>query len=260
MERITARSNPLLAHIRRLAASGSYRRQCGEYLGDSPKLLQEALLWGAELVSVVCADGTELPVLPDGVRAVQVPADVMASVSPMKTPQGVLFTCRMRQGALPEKLTGRRYVVLEGVQDPGNVGTILRTLDAFDADGLFLLPGCADLYSPKTMRASMGAVFRRPAWTCTGQELSRLLHRSGIPLYGAALRADTVDTRRTDLSRSAIAIGSEGQGLSQELLALCDGTVRIPMSHRCESLNAAAAASVLLWEAYRGEEAEPCQR
>lgn len=255
MERITSRVNPLLAHIRRLSASGSYRRQCGEYLADSPKLLQEALLWNAELTSVVCSDGITLPSLPDHVRAVQVPEEVMASVSPMKTPQGVLFTCRIPALSLPERLTGRRYGVLEGVQDPGNVGTVLRTLDAFDGDGLFLLPGCADPYSPKTLRASMGAVFRRPVWTCTAQELSELLRRSDIPLYGAALRQDTLDARRMDFSRSAIAIGSEGRGLSQELLSLCHGTVRIPMSSRCESLNAAVAASVLLWEAYRKEEA-----
>ena len=256
MERITSRSNALLAHIRRLASSGGYRRQCGEYLGDSPKLLQEALGWGAELVAVVCGDGVELPPLPASVRAVRVPADVMVSVSPMKTPQGVLFTCRMPGLTLPEKLTGRRYAVLEGVQDPGNVGTVLRTLDAFDGDGLILLPGCADVYSPKTLRASMGAVFRRPVWACTALELRAALDRSGLPLYGAALRQDTQDARRVDFSRCAVAIGSEGRGLTQELLDLCDGTVRIPMSPRCESLNAAVAASVLLWEAYRCEEGE----
>ena len=108
MERITARSNPLLTHIRRLAADRGYRHECGEYLADSPKLLQEALLWDAELVNVVCGDGMELPPLPAGVRAVQVPADVMASVSPMRAPQGVLFTCRIPTLPLPEKLTGRR--------------------------------------------------------------------------------------------------------------------------------------------------------
>ena len=208
---------------------------------------------------MVHSGAAELPPLPADVRVVEVPADIMTSVSPMKTPQGVLFTCRIPARALPEKLTGRRYAVLEGVQDPGNVGTVLRTLDAFDADGLFLLPGCADVYSPKTMRASMGAVFRRPVWTCTGQELHTLLRRSGIPLYGAALRADTMDARAVELSRAAVAIGSEGRGLTEELLALCDGTVRIPMSPRCESLNAAVAASVLLWEAYCGEEMDACQ-
>lgn len=113
-------------------------------------------------------------------------------------------------------------MVLDGVQDPGNVGTILRTADAFHADGVFLLPGCADLYNPKTIRATMGAVFRFPVWTCAPEQLRALLSRSGLPLYGTALRQDTVDVRAVDYSRCALAIGSEGKGLSQQMLELCD--------------------------------------
>jgi len=251
METITRRTNPLMTHMRKLAASGAYRRECGEFLCDSPKLLAEALLWKAELVTVVASRGTAVPKLPAGVRLVEVPEDVMAAVSPMKTPQGVLFTCRLPQVDLPEELSGRRYMVLDGVQDPGNVGTILRTADAFDCDGLILLPGCADAYSPKTVRASMGAVFRRSVWSCTAEQLAAVLQKNDIRLYGAALRSDTLDARDVDYSRVALAIGSEGRGLSEGVLALCHKTIRIPMSERCESLNAAIAATVLLWEAYR---------
>ena len=251
MERITSRTNPLMTHLRKLSSSAAYRREQGEFLCDSPKLLQEALQWGAELVTVVAAAGTELPALPAGVRAVEVPEDVMASVSPMKTPQGVLFTCRLPETELPPVLQGRCYAVLDGVQDPGNVGTIWRTADAFGCDGLILLSGCADPYSPKTVRASMGAVFRSAVWTAQAQEMKAALEQSNIPLYGAALRDDTLDAREVDYTRAALAIGSEGRGLSAEVLALCDKTVRIPMSERCESLNAAIAAAVLLWEAYR---------
>ena len=250
-EHITGRTNPLLTHLRKLAASGDYRRQSGEFLCDSPKLLQEALLWGAPLCTVVADEDAGLPTLPGGVRCVRLPRELMASVSPMKTPQGVLFTCRYTPAPLPEILTGRHYVVLDGVQDPGNVGTVIRTADAFDADGVLLLPGCADPYSPKTLRSSMGALFRRPVWCCTAQEAAALLRRSQIPLYGAALRQDTKDARHVDYTHAAVAIGSEGRGLCAEVLALCDCTVRIPMSERCESLNAAVAASVLLWEMYR---------
>jgi len=139
MEHITSRHNPLMGHIRRLAGSAAYRRATGEFLCDSPKLLQEALLWQAEITAVVTI--SPLPRLPEHIRQVQVPEDVMASISPVKTPQGVLFTCRLPQLPLPQTLTGRRYVLLDGVQDPGNVGTILRTLDAFDADGLLLTGG-----------------------------------------------------------------------------------------------------------------------
>lgn len=253
METITSRQNPLCTHLRKLSSSAAYRRQCGEFLCDSPKLLQEALLWGSELHTVVVTAGTEAPPLPKGVRLVEVPADVMRSVSPMETPQGTLFTCAIHTEPLPETLAGRRYVVLDTLQDPGNVGTILRTADAFHADGMFLVNGCADLYNPKTLRATMGAVFRCPVWTVGVEELSALLKRSGIPLYGAALREDTLDARAADYSRCAIAIGSEGRGLTEDVLALCDRTIKIPMSEHCESLNAAAAATVLLWEAARND-------
>lgn len=249
MEHITSRHNPLMGHIRRLAGSAAYRWERGEFLCDSPKLLQEALLWQAEITAVVTI--SPLPRLPEHIRQVQVPEDVMASISPVKTPQGVLFTCRLPQAPLPRSLTGRRYVLLDGVQDPGNVGTILRTLDAFDADGLLLTGGCADPYGWKAVRSSMGAVFRRPIYSGTPEELAALLHRSDLPLYGAALREDTVDARQADYTRCTLAIGSEGRGLSREVLDLCDQTIRIPMSDRCESLNAAIAAAVLLWESWR---------
>lgn len=250
-ERITSRANPLMVHIRRLAASRAHRHETGEYLGDGVKLLEEAVRWGAALTVAVHTPETVLPPLPEAVRVVEVPEDVMRSVSPMEAPQGVLFLARIPDREPPDKLPGSRYLALEGVQDPGNVGTILRTVDAFEADGLFLLPGCADLYNPKTVRASMGAVFRRPVWSCGLDRLCALAEASGLPVYGAALRADTVDVRTVSLRRSVVLVGSEGRGLSPQALAACGRTVRIPMGERCESLNAAAAAAVLLWEGWR---------
>ena len=202
---------------------------------------------------MACTPGISLPALPAGVRAVEVPEELMAYISPMEAPQGVLFAARRRSAALPAALAGRRYLALEGVQDPGNVGTILRTADAFEADGLFLLPGCADPYGPKTLRASMGAVFRRAVWQCGLEELGGLAEGACLPLLGAALRADTVDARQAWLDRCVLLIGSEGRGLSPAALAACGQTVRIPMSPRCESLNAAVAAAVLLWEGWRQE-------
>ena len=265
MEHITSRQNALMTHVRKLNASRAYRRASGEYLCDGVKLLEEALRWNAPLKTVVLSEGVDAPSLPSGVRAVQVPADVMRSISPMETPQGALFTVRLPDTALPETLSGAHYLVLDGVQDPGNVGTILRTADAFDCDGVFLVNACADPYSPKTARATMGAVFkappvrmiapgavfRRDVYQCMADELCALLQKSNLPLYGTALRNDTVSLRDAELSRAAVAIGSEGRGLSAEILSKCEKTIKIPMSPRCESLNAAVAASVVLWEMYR---------
>ena len=253
MEAITSKQNPLCTHMRRLASTRSYREEKREFFCDSPKLLDEALRWGAEIVAVLYTADVTLPALPATVRAAEVTEAVMKSVSPMEAPQGVVFSCRMRDNTPPKTLEGSRYLVLDGVQDPGNVGTILRTADAFCADGVFLVNGCADLYNPKTVRATMGAVFRCPVWTCGAKELRGLLTASGLPLYGAALRSDTLDARSVDYSRCAIAIGSEGKGLCEEMLSICDKTILIPMSGHCESLNAAIAASVLLWEVHRND-------
>ena len=250
-ERITSRANPLMVHIRKLAASRAHRYETGEYLGDGVKLLEEAVRWRAALTVVVYTSGVALPSLPENVRLVEVPTDVMRSVSPMEAPQGVLFLARIPDLTVPETLPGRRYLALEGVQDPGNVGTILRTADAYEADGLILLPGCADIYNHKTVRSSMGAVFRLPVWSCGLGQLRELAERSGLPLLGAALREDTIDVREADLRCGIILLGSEGKGLSGEALSACGQTVRIPMAGRCESLNVAAAAATLLWEGYR---------
>ena len=251
IETITSRQNPLMTHLRKLAASRSYRRKSGEYLCDGTKLLDEALKWGAPVQTAVFSDGVDIPALPDTVRAVRVSGDLMRSVSPMETPQGALFTVALPETALPQALSGRHYLVLDGVQDPGNVGTILRTADAFACDGVFLLNACADPYGPKTARATMGAIFRRAVYAAAPEELLALLAKSGIPLYGTALREDTVPLAGADLTRAAVAIGSEGRGLSQQLLDNCTKTLKIPMEARCESLNAAVAAAVVLWEMYR---------
>lgn len=248
---ITSRANPLMTHIRKLCASRAYRIEAGEYVGDGVKLLEEAVQWNAPLTSVVFTPGVVLPPLGQTVRTVEVTQDVMRSISPMDTPQGVLFTARLPQDTLPEGLPGKRYLALEGVQDPGNVGTILRTADAYEADGVILLPGCADLYHPKTVRSTMGALFRIPTWRAALEDLCASAQTAGLPLLGAALREDTVDVRCADLKRAVILIGSEGRGLSDAALALCDQTVRIPMGAQCESLNAAIAAATLLWEGYR---------
>ena len=252
MEYITSRKNPICTHFRKLASSKRYREETGEMLCDSPKLLEEAELWGFGIKTLLYTQGVELPPFDDrGTRIIQVTESVMESVSPMKTPQGVVFTCMSMGHQPPESLEPGRYLVLDGVQDPGNVGTILRTADAFDCDEVFLLPGCADVNNPKTVRAAMGVHFRRVIYQCTLEELTALLRGADIPMYAAALGENTADVRELDLSNAAVVIGSEGQGVSPQVLEACAGTLKIPMSSRCESLNAAVAAAVILWEMRR---------
>ena len=252
MERITSRQNPLMAHIRKLNASRSCRREWGEYVCDGPKLLEEALRWGSDITTVVCGGNWKPPAkLPEEIRSVWVPEDLLAAVSTTQTPQGVLFLCRMPELTLPERLPRGRYLVLDGLQDPGNAGTVWRTADAFGADGVIFLPGSADPYAPKTVRASMGACFRLPVWEASLEALCACLRRSGLPLYATALRADTEDVRQMDLAGCGVVIGSEGRGIRAETLSACGRTLKIPMRARCESLNAAVAAAIVLWEGWR---------
>ena len=249
MERITSRTNPLCTYIRKLNTSNSYRREQGVMVGEGPKLLEEALKAGAEVTLVVTAEGVSVSCPPE-IRRVEVPADLLSGLCDTKTPQGVLFLCKTPETALPE-LTGGRYLVLDGVQDPGNVGTVWRTADAFGADGLILLGGCADPFSPKVVRSTMGAVFRLPVYQTHPEELNRACKEAELPLYATALREDAEELGRADLKRCAVVIGSEGRGISDAMLERCERTLKIPMRQRCESLNAAVAASVILWEGWR---------
>lgn len=250
MEQITSRQNPLIQRCKRLAASGRCRREQGLFLCEGPKLWQEAVKnsWPVEalLVSETLPEGWER-----AERAVLVPPDLLGCAADTRTPQSPVFTCRLSRPA--PALPGERLLVLDGVQDPGNVGTIWRTADAFGADGLVLLPGCADPWQPKAVRATMGACFRLPMLQTTPEELAGQLERAEIPLYAAALDPQAGDVRRTELARAAVVIGSEGRGVSPRVLELCRGTLFIPMRQRCESLNAAMAAGIVLWESWRAQ-------
>lgn len=247
-ERITSRQNPLLRHVKKLLSSRSYREQCGEFVGDGTKLLEEAVRWDPTLHTVIASDEVELCPLPEHVRLVRVPGDVMESVSQMQAPQGALFVCRLPARG-PFVVTGGS-LVLDGIQDPGNLGTMLRTADALDVP-VVLTEGCADPYNPKTVRASMGAVFRTPPVTATRQQVADCCKASGIPLLATALSQEAKDLRQIKLGDCAVVIGSEGRGVSEEFLRLAQACVIIPMNPRCESLNAAVAAAIVMWQMKR---------
>lgn len=243
-ERISSRKNPLLQQVRKLLSSRKEREQAGLFVSDGTKLLEEAVKFDSGLHTVILSDGVDVAV-PDGVRVVRVPEDVMASISPMEAPQGALFLCR-----LPEKTAfaaQRGMLLLDGIQDPGNIGTILRTADALEVP-VVLLEGCADPYSHKVVRSSMGAVFRTKVVQSTWAEVQAACKAAGIPVAVTALSDRAKDIRSADLSQMAVVIGSEGRGVRQEILGSADAELIIPMNPRCESLNAAIAATICMWQ------------
>ena len=242
--RITARKNPFLQQVRKLLSSRKEREAAGLFVSDGTKLLQEAVRYWDGLDTVILSDGVEAEV-PASVRVVRVPEEIMAYISPMETPQGALFLCR-----LPEKkafVPQKGMLLLDGIQDPGNLGTILRTADALDIP-VALLEGCADPFSHKVVRASMGAVFRVVPVQTTWEEAKAALKEAGIPVGVTALSDRAKDLRQTDLSGMAVVIGSEGRGVRQEVLDSADAELIIPMNPHCESLNAAVAATIVMWE------------
>lgn len=243
-ERITARKNPLLQQVRKLLSSRRERESTGLFVADGTKLLAEAVKWWPGLETVILSDGVEAEI-PANVRVVTVPRDVMESISPMQTPQGALFLCR-----LPEKeaFTPRPgMLLLDGIQDPGNLGTILRTADALQIP-VALLEGCADPYSHKVVRASMGAVFRTPVVQTTWEQANAACLQAGIPVAVTALSDRAEDIRSAQLGKMAVVIGSEGQGVREEIRQSARKELIIPMSENCESLNAAIAAAIVMWQ------------
>lgn len=248
MNEIKSRKNPLIVHLKKLGAEAAYRRESGEFLCDGEKLLREAIAYGADVTAVLYS-GAAPDELPDTVPVFRADYELIETVSPLKTPQQVVFSCKMPKPSAFSEVKGCT-IILEGLQDPGNVGTIIRTAAAFGVTGVLLTGGCADPYNPKTIRATMGAVFRQPV-ADTDLAGIKALKEQGVRLYGAALAPGSLDIRKVRLENAAVAIGSEGRGLSEDLLALCDETIIIPMLPTSESLNAAVAASIVMWEGFK---------
>ena len=243
-ERISSRKNPLMQQVRRLVTSKKDRIKEGLFVADGTKLLEEAVKWWDGLETVILTDGVEAQV-PDHVRVVRVPEDVMASISPMETPQGALFICRLPEQK--EFIPKPGMLLLDGIQDPGNLGTILRTADALNIP-VALLEGCADPYSHKVVRASMGAAFRRPVIQTKWEAARSAFQAANIPVAVTALSDRAVDIRTAKLNTMAVVIGSEGQGVRKEILESADAQLIIPMNENCESLNAAIAAAIVMWQ------------
>ena len=243
-QKITSRKNPLLQQVKKLLSSRKAREEAGLFVSDGTKLLQEAVKYYDGLDTVILSEGVEAQV-PENVKLIRVPGDVMESISPMQSPQGALFLCR-----LPEKtafVPKKGMLILDSIQDPGNLGTMLRTADALDVP-VCLLEGCADPYSHKVVRSSMGAVFRNPVVQSTWAQVQAACKAAGVPVAVTALSSRAMDLRSADISQMAVVIGSEGQGVRGEILESADAELIIPMNSHCESLNAAVAATIVMWQ------------
>ena len=252
-ETLVSEKNPLLKQVRRAVARGSLTND-GWAVAESFHLLEEALASDCEIRAVIAAESAETAVtarVKNRARVVVVPDAAFDQLASTDTPQGVIALVRPPVSTLEQLLRGRPLVVvLDGVQGPGNAGTILRTAEAFGGTGAAFLKGTVSPYNPKCLRASAGSIFRLPVVASLDEApLLAALEQKQVSLYAAMPRGETFVSEANLARGCAIVIGSEARGVSAGLQARATG-VRIPTSG-VESLNAAVAAGVLLYEALR---------
>ena len=259
---ITSRDNPELKRLSRLLASRQARREEGMFVAEGLRICMETLSAPVEVEAVYFSETfaqkhpqpTAL-LSQKAARSRFLSDQAAARLGDTKTPQGVFCLCRALDNRvqLSKIKDARRFVLLSSLQDPGNVGTILRTADALGIDGVILSADCPEVTSPKVLRATMGGVFRQPIMVAPSlEEVADLLRQEGFDLCAAALTRDARPLGETPFGqRAAVVIGNEGNGLSPQMIARCSRSVIIPMAREGQSLNAAAAACILMWELAR---------
>ena len=242
MDRITSRTNPRVQRARSLR-EGKYRKETGCHFVEGDKLVREALTSGVKLETVFVREGyageTAFPC-----ETLLVTDSVMDALSTAGTPQSLCAVARTPALSLPEAFSGT-VLLLEDVQDPGNVGTLIRTADALGASCVILSPQCADPFSPKTLRSSMGSVYHLPVYTRDIPAALNILNTQGYTCLCGHLRGSETLPSKTD--RMALLVGNEGSGVTDASAALCY-PYRLPMPGRAESLNAAVFGAILLYE------------
>ncbi len=266
---IMSRQNPVVARAARLEQK-KFREAEGAFLVHGAKLAGEALACGVEIEAVlVREDAAEraADALADYAgRAILLGESAFAKISPEKSPDGVIcvakaldkfhkFATIKKESTTSADLCGddERILLLESLRDPGNLGTVLRSAAAFGCNRVLLSADCAELYNPKTLRAGMGAIFKLPTTRVDDLPAAvALLRASGRCIFATALHGDAARLDELALApRDAFLIGNEGHGLSDTAIEASSRAVFIPMRAHTESLNAAAAAAVCLWEQAR---------
>ncbi len=254
MEFITSVQNGKVKELRKCLQQKKYRQQTGRFVVEGEKMVREACRDGMEVDLIFVREDLagDLHGLPTE-KSVLATNQVLRAVSDTVTPQGMVALLHMPQADLQSAVQRENALLLlcERVADPGNLGTLIRCADAAGADGVILC-GCADIYNPKTVRATMSSLYHVPAIVQQDAvQTVQWLHKQGFTSYAAALE-DAQPPFAADLrKKTVICVGNEANGLTRELVEQCCQRVKIPMPGRAESLNVSCAAAVLLYEAVR---------
>lgn len=225
-----------------------WRERERAYLIEGPHLVQEAAYAARHLLRAVLIDEafhmpTDWPV--DDVEVYQVTHKIFTELSDTETPQGVIGVCKMAHQDI--MIRRGRYLLVDGVQDPGNLGTLIRTADAFGLDAVFLGEGTVDGYNAKTLRSAQGSHFHLPVLHCDLSDIMNKMKEQKIPVYGSSLKGEEITRTPVTAEDFGLIVGNEGSGAQPERLAQADAEVKIPMAGRAESMNVAVAAGILLY-------------
>lgn len=243
MNIITSKTNNVVKKAKKLHQK-KYRTE--SYLIEGWHLFEEALSSGADIVSIFALpDYADKLVGYDQVNWLS--QDLLKDLADSKTPQGIVAEVKLQQEVLPDKLSGK-YLFLEDVQDPGNLGTIIRTADAAGFDGVFISKHSADLYNLKTLRSMQGSHFHLPIYRLTTADLIDLANKSDLPILASTLSNNSVDYQTLKGTPNFVLVmGNEGQGISSMIASAADRLVHIPIKGQAESLNVAVAAGILIF-------------
>ncbi len=259
MIQINSTKNPLIKQIKSLYRKKE-RRDKGLFIVEGIKIIEEIIDKGYPFRNIVYtdsllknSDGREMFSKIDNIKnLIHVPENVFKEISDTESPQGILAVVNIEINKIDDLNINQTKILLylDRVQDPGNMGTIIRTADAFDVDGIIISEGCVDPYNPKVARATMGSIFRVPLYFVdNGIFEIKKLKSKGINIYSSSLIA-SVDIDKVDFKKNAVVvIGNESSGVSSEIYDLSDKLIKIPMLGDSESLNAGVAASIIMYEA-----------
>ena len=269
-EVITSRQNRIVVDTVKLGEKKA-RESVGLFRFDGVKLLEEALLKGVVIKRILLCQSKVEAILQrlgacedklEGIAVSVLEDSVFSKVSEESAPEGVICVAEfpkrhVRRAGKDELLEtakdkSKRVLLLESVRDPGNMGTVMRSAAAFGVDTMVISRDCADVYNPKTVRGAMGALFKMNIFVFEDiKEAIECLRENGRRVYAAALDKSAVRLDEVSFDKGdAVIIGNEGHGLTSETVSACDRSLYIPMEEGSESLNAAIAASVILWSMY----------
>lgn len=257
MIKISSKDNSLIKHITKLNKNSKYRKKSGEFTAEGIRICVDAVKSDVKISALIINENVidkyleEITLLKENAEKTYCLSDALfKDITDTKTPQGIICVLKtLDKPILFDKIKDSvKLLALENIQDPSNLGTVLRTAEALGIDGVVLSGDCCDIYSPKVVRGSMGAVFRIP-FIIVDSLVDFIDSNKYLTSYASIVDENALKVTEVNFDKSSILIiGNEGNGIKESTVKKCDKSITIPMNGRAESLNASAAAAILIWE------------